>query len=61
MTDRRIKMECPFCHCPPKRIQITKMHLPPDMKAYRVKCPDCLATFDTWENKQDAINKWNRR
>lgn len=60
MTDKRIKMECPFCHCPPERIQLMPLSKIAN-NGWRVKCPNCRATFDTWTNKQEAINMWNRR
>lgn len=66
MTDKRIKMECPFCHCPPERIEIESegawsLFLYGETIGHKVICPDCGATFNNWENKQEAINKWNRR
>jgi len=57
MKDKRIKMECPFCHCPAEHIQIKSINV----GCYRVECPECGATFNSWTNKQEAINKWNRR
>lgn len=59
MTDKRIKMECPFCHCPANRIEIIKIAEKPPV--YFIGCPDCGATFRGTMNKQEAINKWNRR
>jgi len=55
MTDKRIKMECPFCHCSPEQIQLIPLSKIAN-NGWRVKCPNCRATFDTWTNKQEAIN-----
>jgi len=58
MTDKRIKMECPFCHCPSKRIEIKIIS--PKMHYGEICCPDCGCHF-TGIGKQNLINKWNRR
>lgn len=58
MTDKRIKMDCPFCHTPPEQIQIkmiiVKLHFG------QIFCPNCGCNF-TGEGKQNLIDKWNRR
>ena len=43
MTDKRIKMECPFCHCPPERIEIKIFS--PKMRYGEIICPDCGCHF----------------
>lgn len=58
MTDKRIKMECPFCHYPPERIEIKIFS--PKMRYGEIFCLDCGCTF-TGIGKQNLINKWNRR
>lgn len=58
MTDKRIKMECPFCHCPPERIELKIFS--PKMCYGEIFCPDCGCHF-TGVGKQNLINKWNRR
>lgn len=58
MTDKRIKMDCPFCHTPPDKIQITFMG---NSTSYgQIKCPECGCTF-SGSGKQNLIDKWNRR
>jgi transcription elongation factor Elf1 len=58
MTDKRIKMDCPFCHTPPEQIQICiiskKEHYG------QIYCPICGCTF-SGQGKQNLIDKWNRR
>lgn len=56
MTDKRIKMECPFCHTPPEKIQIKSVG-----KYWLISCPLCGATFPMERNKQMIIDRWNRR
>ena len=58
MTDKRIKMDCPFCHTPAEEIQI-KMF--PGKSHYGViECPTCGCNF-SGIGKQDLIDKWNTR
>lgn len=56
MTDKRIKMDCPFCHTPAGKIQI---------KVYGnykiIKCPNCGCSFSGNYKKQELIDKWNTR
>lgn len=55
MTDKRIKMDCPFCGCSMKEIQIKVIG-----KYVRLECPKCAVCFsDT--SKQSVIDRWNRR
>ena len=56
MTDKRIKMDCPFCHTPAKEIQII---IYPHYKI--IRCPNCGCSFSGNYNKQELINKWNTR
>lgn len=56
MTDKRIKMDCPFCHTSAKEIQII---IYPHYKI--IRCPNCGCSFFGDYNKQELINKWNRR
>lgn len=58
MTDKRIKMDCPFCHTPAEEIQI-KMY--PGKSRYGViECPTCGCNF-SGVGKQYLIDKWNTR
>lgn len=56
MTDKRIRLDCPFCHTKPEFIQLNKYS-----KIYtEIKCPKCGCKF-TCSSKQEAIDKWNTR
>lgn len=57
MTDKRIKEPCPFCGEKAENIRVHTL----GSGNNRVICPTCRATFDSWESKQDAIDRWNRR
>ena len=58
MTDKRIKMDCPFCHTEPEKIQVKMMK---GQSGYgEIRCPNCGAGF-TGTGKQNLIDKWNRR
>lgn len=62
MTDKRIRMECPFCHIPAERVQlqlIGKTTSPG--RIWFVYCPECGAQTKHSHNKQEAIDAWNRR
>ena len=58
MTDKRIKMDCPFCHTPPEEIQL-KIIVPKQHYGH-IYCPNCGCTC-TGVGKQNLIDKWNRR
>ena len=58
MTDKRIKMECPFCHTPAEKIQI-KM-ISSSQNFGQIFCPTCGCTF-IGSGKQNLIDKWNCR
>lgn len=58
MTDKRIKMDCPFCGT-----DKTKIELVAPIKAFayaEVCCPNCGARV-VGHGKMDAISKWNCR
>ena len=57
MTDKRIKEPCLFCGEKAENIRVHTL----GNGNNRVICPTCRATFDSWESKQDAIDRWNRR
>lgn len=57
MVDKRIKMGCPFCGMDKDNIQIKVVRL----GLGKVYCPQCKATFEILEGKQNAIDRWNRR
>ena len=56
MTDKRIKMDCPFCHEPKERIQIKIIA----KSLVVLACPKCGCTF-TGSSRQEVIDKWNCR
>lgn len=58
MTDKRIKMECPFCHTPAEQIQIKMIAHTTNFG--QIFCPKCGCNF-TGSGKQNLIDKWNRR
>lgn len=56
MTDKRIKMDCPFCGQKKEDIQITSYG-----KTYKkIYCPKCHCTFEG-TSKQEIIDRWNCR
>ena len=55
MTDKRIKMDCPFCGTTKDKIELTKFG-----SLIRIHCPTCNVYFSS-SSKQDAIDSWNRR
>ena len=56
MTDKRIKMECPFCHTSVKDIQIKMIG-----KTFgTISCPKCGCHF-SGKSKIELIDKWNTR
>lgn len=57
MTDKRIKMECPFCHTKAEEIQLVAIG-----NYVEVRCPNnrCAVRF-TGTSKQEVIDRWNRR
>jgi hypothetical protein len=57
MTDKRIVMDCPFCHTEPNQIQINQYGA---SKYTVLRCPNCGCEF-TGQSKQELINKWNCR
>ena len=56
MTDKRIRLDCPFCHTKPESIQLIKY----SQLYTEIKCPKCGCKF-TCQSKQEAIDKWNTR
>ena len=63
MTDKRIKVDCPFCHTPPEQIQIkiiTNQHNQKGLNYGHIFCPNCGCMF-AGNGKQNLIDKWNRR
>lgn len=58
MTDKRIKIDCPFCHTKAKDIQIVLISQ--KCKLYDLHCPKCGCSF-FGEGKQNLIDKWNTR
>ena len=57
MTDKRIKMDCPFCHTPPEQIQVKVIS---KGVITMLNCPGCGCVFQG-KTKQEVINKWNCR
>ena len=58
MTDKRIKMECPFCHTSAEQIQV---QIYSDLThSGRIYCPTCRVQF-SGQGKQNLIDMWNRR
>ena len=56
-NDKRIKMECPFCHTKAEEIQLIANY------GYaEIRCPNnrCAVKI-TGTSKQDVIDRWNRR
>ena len=58
MTDKRIKMDCPFCHTKAEEIQIKIWDK--KTKYGVIYCPNCGCAFHG-EGRQNLIDKWNRR
>lgn len=58
MTDKRIKMDCPFCHTKPEQIQVKMVSKLSNFVI--VECPNCGCSF-SGKGKQNLIDKWNRR
>lgn len=58
MIDKRIKLDCPFCHTKPNQIQIKIFS--EKTKYGMIYCPNCGCNF-TGTGKQNLIDKWNRR
>lgn len=58
MIDKRIKMDCPFCHTPANQIQI---HIWSSYQNFgQIYCPKCGCKFEG-TGKQNLIDKWNCR
>ena len=57
MIDKRIRMECPFCHTKAEEIQLVAIG-----NYVEVRCPNnrCAVRF-TGTSKQEVIDRWNRR
>ena len=60
MTDKRIKMDCPFCGHDKSDIQITELVKCKNGNYCEIYCPECGAKFSGY-GKQNVIDKWNRR
>ena len=60
MTDKRIIMDCPFCHTPNDQIQLNTYGLIKKPNYVILKCPNCGCEFHG-SSKQELINKWNCR
>ena len=58
MTDKRIKMSCPFCYTKADKIEIKIWNQ--NTKNGIIYCPNCGCSF-TGTGKQNLIDKWNRR
>ena len=56
MTDKRIKMDCPFCGQKKENIQINSYN----KTWHELHCPKCRCTF-TGTAKQELIDRWNCR
>ena len=59
MTDKRIKLDCPFCHTPSNEIQI-KSYGSSKPNFVTLNCPNCRCEFHG-QSKQEVIDKWNCR
>ena len=59
MLDKRIKMDCPFCHSPSHSIQIKTYGRNKENHIVILQCK-CGCTF-TGTSKQEVIDKWNCR
>lgn len=61
MTDKRIKMDCPFCGHDKSDIQVITVGSRKKEGVWvEVRCPECGVRFSGY-GKQNIINKWNRR
>lgn len=60
MTDKRIKMDCPFCGHDKSDIQIVTMGRSSQGVFAEIRCPECGVKFSGY-GKQNMIDKWNRR
>ena len=60
MTDKRIKMDCPFCGHDKSDIQIITFGKNKNGVFGEIYCPECGAKFSGL-GKQNLIDKWNRR
>lgn len=58
MTDKRIKMNCPFCYTKAEQIQIKIWNK--QTKDGIIYCPNCGCAFHG-TGVQNLIDKWNRR
>lgn len=61
MTDKRIKMDCPFCHTPANEIQVFGWN---NSSTYgEIYCPNpkCHVRISGCISKQELISRWNRR
>ena len=62
MTDKRIKMDCPFCHTPAEKIQLKHYGtMKSIIKFWYVICPECGVQTATYTNRLEAESAWNRR
>ena len=57
-TDKRVKLNCPFCGAPACTIQVIKV----GSNYSEIRCPrqGCEAKI-TGSSNQDVISRWNRR
>lgn len=60
MTDKRIKMDCPFCGHDKSNIQVIVSWENKNGKYCEVRCPKCGVKFAGY-GKQNMIDKWNCR
>lgn len=61
MNDKRIRLDCPFCHTPADKIQIVPLTGKGNASGiYKIHCPGCGCMF-TGAGKQDLIDRWNCR
>ena len=58
MTDKRIKMDCPFCYTKAEQIQIKIWNK--QTEDGTIYCPNCGCAFHG-TGIQNLIDKWNRR
>ena len=58
MTDKRIKMDCPFCHTKAEQIQIKIWNK--QTRDGTIYCPNCGCAFHG-TGIQNLIDKWNKR
>ena len=56
MTDKRIKMDCPFCGHKHDDIQIVSY----GKEYHELRCPECKCKF-TGTSKLKLIDRWNCR